>query len=454
MFSNTEFKITTAQDRAMDMLVSDATHCSLGGGSRSGKTFLLVLIVLLRAMKAPNSRHAIFRFRFNALKASIVLDTLPKVLALCFPDAPPLSIMLNKTDWYMVLPNGSEIWFGGLDDKERTEKILGMEFATIYFNECSQIPWGSIILALTRLAQKTENLSLKAFYDFNPPSKQHWTYLRFVRKINPDNKLPEKDEFDFGFYLINPADNIDNLDPKYIKMLDGLPEKARNRFLLGKFSDDSDGALWSEELLSQNRKGGSDIPEFIRIVIAVDPSGCSGPEDFRSDEIGISIVGLGTDSHGYLLEDLSGRYGPEQWADIVNEAYIRHKADRVVGEVNYGGAMVEAVLKAKNPSLPFRMVTATRGKIIRAEPISALYEQKKIHHVGYFPEMEDQLCSMTTGGYQGLKSPDRADSLVWAFTELFPGMTRKAEDENWTPPSVRVQSRSAARFDNKNRRRF
>jgi len=452
MFEDTDFIMTKAQDRALDMLTSDATHGALGGGSRSGKTFLLVLVCLLRAMKSPGSRHVIFRFRFNALKASIILDTLPKVLKTCFPTAPPLSTMLNKTDWYMTLPNDSEIWFGGLDDKERTEKILGMEFATVYFNECSQIPWGSVVLALTRLAQKTVNLSLKAFYDFNPPSKKHWTYLRFVRKMNPETKRPEKNEFDYGFYLINPADNRENLDPKYLDMLDSLPEKARNRFLLGMFSDDSDGALWTEELLAQNRKDGRDeIPDFLRIVIAVDPSGTSGPEDTRSDEVGITVCALGTDSHGYLVEDLSGRYKPEVWSDIVNEAYTRHKADRVVAEVNYGGDMVRAVLQAKNADLPFTAVTATRGKVVRAEPVSALYEQQKIHHVGYFPEIEDQLCSMTTAGYQGLRSPDRADSSIWGFTELFPGMTRKAEDENWTPPKVKVQSRSASRFDNRRR---
>jgi len=452
MFSHTDFLITPAQDKALDMLTSDATHCALGGGSRSGKTFILMLVVLLRAMKSPNSRHAVFRFRFNSLKSSIISDTLPKVLKICFPDAPPLSAMINKTDWFMVLPNGSEVWFGGLDDKDRTEKILGMEFATIYFNECSQIPWGSVILALTRLAQKTTNLELKAFYDFNPPSKQHWTYLRFVKKINPDDKRPEKNEFDFGFYLINPADNRENLDPKYLNMLDSLPEKARNRFLLGRFSDDSDGSLWTEELLAQNRRNGEEVPEFLRIVIAVDPSGTSGPEDFRSDEVGITVCALGTDSHGYLLEDLSGRYKPEQWADIVNETYERHKADRVVAEVNYGGDMVRAVLQAKNPNLPFTAVTATRGKVIRAEPISALYEQMKIHHVGAFPEIEDQLCSMTLSGYQGLKSPDRADSCVWGFTELFPKMTKKAADSNWQPPQVHTQSKSASRFDSQRRR--
>ena len=447
------FEFTPAQDRATDVLISDAMHCALGGGSRSGKTFLFVYAVIVRALKAPESRHAIFRFRFNAIKASIIFDTLPKVLKLCFPELPSANSMLNKSDWFLTLPNGSEVWFGGLDDKERTEKILGQEFATLYFNECSQIPWNSVVLAKTRLAQKTGVIELKAYFDFNPPSKKHWTYRLFVDKRDPITNKPLKNEFDYGFFLINPADNRENLDPKYLDMLDGLPEKARNRFLLGKFAEDSDGALWTEELLAQNRVLGhhGTLPDWLRIVVAVDPSGCSGEEDYRSDEIGITVQALGTDNHGYLLEDLSGRYGPEQWGEIVVEAYKRHNGDRVIGEKNFGGDMVRAIVHAVDPDVPYKEVNATRGKVIRAEPISALYEQAKIHHIGYFPELEDQLCSMTMGGYEGLKSPDRADSMIWGFTELFPQMTAKAE-KDWRPPAVKVQSRSASRFDAKKRR--
>lgn len=414
----------------MDCLISQAVHCGLGGGSRSGKTFLLVRAILLRALKSEGSRHAIFRFRFNAIKASIIYDTLPKVMKLCFPGLWE-RCNLNKTDWFLALPNGSEIWFGGLDDKERTEKVLGQEYATIYFNECSQIPFGSISLALSRLAQKTENLRLKAYYDFNPPSKRHWTYLRFISKVNPDTKQAEKEPENYQFHLINPIDNRENLAPEYLAILDALPEKARNRFLLGKFADDDDGALWTDELLGKTRRlgrVGEGIPEFLRVVVAVDPSGCSGEEDLRSDEIGIVVAALGKDGHGYLLEDLSGRYKPEQWGQIAVSAYKRHMADRIVAERNFGGAMVEAVVRAADNNVAYREVTASRGKTVRAEPISSLYEQGKIHHIGYFPEIEEQLCAMSISGYQGLKSPDRADALVWAFTELFPGIVNVRQE--------------------------
>lgn len=438
---NSKFELTPAQDKAMDCLIGKAMHCALGGGSRSGKTFLLVRAVIIRALKAPESRHAIFRYRFNSVKAAVVLDTLPKVMKLCFPGLSE-QCNLDKTDWYLTLPNKSQVWFGGLDDKERTEKILGQEYATIYFNECSQIPFQSVVMALTRLAQLTEQLRLKAYYDFNPPSKRHWTYLRFVQKQDPETGQPEKNPDLYDYFLINPKDNKQNLAPEYLAMLENLPEAARLRFMEGKFSDDSDSALWSQEVFSQHRRlgrTGENLPDFLRIVVAVDPSGCRGEEDTRSDEIGIVVCALGTDGHGYLLEDLSGRYKPEVWGRVAADAYDRYEADRIVGESNYGGAMVEAVIRAANPNAAFTEVKASRGKVVRAEPVAALYQQGKIHHIGYFPEIEDQLMAMTTSGYQGLRSPDRADALVWGFTELFPKMTKrerkKRSDSAHIPPA-------------------
>lgn len=156
------------------MLASDATHIMLFGGSRSGKTFLLMRTVIMRALKAPRSRHAVLRFRFNAVKASIVFDTFPKCMQLCFAG---VKFNLSKTDWYAEFENGSQIWFAGLDDKERAERILGMEFVTLYLNECSQIPQGSRDIAVTRLAQQVEqviqgkpNQPLKVHIMFPPMS--------------------------------------------------------------------------------------------------------------------------------------------------------------------------------------------------------------------------------------------------------------------------------------------
>ena len=144
------FALTPKQREANRLLAGPASNIMLRGGSRSGKTFLIVRALIQRGINAPESRHAIFRYRFNHAKASIWKDTLPKVQKLCFPH---LAIDKNETDLVATLPNGSQIVLGGLDDKERVEKVLGQEYATLYFNESSQIPWSSVETAMSRLAQ-------------------------------------------------------------------------------------------------------------------------------------------------------------------------------------------------------------------------------------------------------------------------------------------------------------
>lgn len=438
---------TAGQVSAMDKLASGASDVAMLGGSRSGKTFLLCYAVMARAVRSPGSRHAIFRFRFNALKASIISDTMPKVLKLCFPALPSHKSMLNHQDMYLKLPNGSEIWYGGLDDKERTEKILGMEFATIYYNECSQIPWGSIKLARTRLAMKSEHIALRAYYDMNPPSKAHWTYKYFMLEQSPDDRRPLP-KGSVAWHRLNPEDNKANIADDYIEKLEQLPTRERMRFLEGIFSDAVDGALWTEELLDQNRVHG-ELPQMVRTVVAIDPSGCKGEEDTRSDEIGIVVMGLGIDGMGYVLEDLSGRYAPKDWGQIGVDAYERHAAAAIVAEANFGGAMVEETIQAQgrdNVNVKMVRASAGQGKGARAEPISALYEREKIHHAGYFPDLEEQLCAFSVSGYQGSRSPDRADALVWAASELFSAMAQPESKQHWQPPKVKTRARSAARL--------
>lgn len=425
------FRLTKKQEQQRSLIGSDATHVMAYGGSRSGKTFGFVRAVLLRAL-AHKSRHAMLRYRFNHIKASIVLDTLPKVMELCFPGLEAKS-KLDKTDWYLTLPNGSEIWFGGLDDKERTEKILGQEYATIYMNECSQIPYASRNMAITRLAQNVPGLRLKAYYDCNPPGMAHWTYRLFVERRDPDRRTPLANPMNYAALMMNPADNQENLPASYLEELQGMSEAMRRRFWLGQFADVSESALWTLELLDQQRIVDDKIPEMVRIVVAVDPSGVAGEEDQRSDEVGIVVVGLGKDGRGYILEDLSGRMAPAVWGKAIVSAFDRHEADCVVAEENFGGAMVAEIVRSASTSserktggqVPYRAVKASRGKVVRAEPIATLFEQQKISLVGYFPELEDQLCAMTTAGYVGSRSPDRADAAIWGLAHLFPAMTKQ-----------------------------
>lgn len=408
------FKLTAKQVEANKLLSGPAKHILLRGGSRSGKTFILMRAVIIRAMKSSGSTHAVLRFRFNHLKESIINDTLPKVMALCWPEIP---YETNKTDWYTRFPNDARILYGGLDDKERTEKILGQEHSTILLNECSQISYASRNKAVTRLAQKS-GLALKAYYDCNPPPVTHWTYQMFARGLEPTSGQPLFNPDAYTTMRMNPTDNVENLPEDYIDMLRALPARERRRFLEGEFLSEVPGALWTMENLEKGRRELAVVPPLERIVIAVDPSGCSGEEDERSDEVGIMAVGRGIDKHGYLLEDASGRYSPAEWAKKAIELYDLWNADCIVAEKNYGGAMVMSTIKSARQNAKVKVVHATRGKVQRAEPVSSLYEQGLVHHIGFFPELEDQMLSFSTSGYQGSKSPDRADALVWGFSEL------------------------------------
>jgi phage terminase large subunit-like protein len=422
-------KLTQRQAEANRVLASNAKHVMLYGGSRSGKTFLIVRALVIRALKAPRSRHAILRFRFNAVRASVALDTFPKVMALCFPG---VKNHVDRSSWYAEFSNGSQVWFGGLDDKDRTEKILGQEFASIFLNECSQIPYDSRNIALTRLAQNVMQdavegsgrrpLPLRMYYDQNPPSKNHWSYQLFERGVDPETKEPIRNRGDMASVRVNPRDNAENLPDGYIDSLGAMSARHRRRFLDGEYRDATPGALFSETDIDRWRVLDEALPDMQRIIIAVDPSGAGDTDSETGDAIGICVMGLGVDGVGYLLEDLTLRAAPAVWGKVVATAFDRHGADLVVGEANYGGGMVKHVVQVARPRTPYLPVTATRGKVVRAEPVSALVESGRIRLVGYFRELEEELLGFTTNGYTGELSPNRGDAFVWAATAIFSGV--------------------------------
>lgn len=414
------FSLTDRQHEGNRLLGGEARHVMLYGGSRSGKTFLTVRAIIVRALKAEGSRHAVFRFRFNHVVRSIGLDTLPKVMALCFPG---VAYTIDRTEWIIRFPNKSEIWLCGLDDKERAEKVLGQEFATVYFNESSQIPYASVLMAITRLAQRTA-LKLRAYYDCNPPGTGHWSYKVFIEKRDPKSKTPFNHPENYTSLVMNPGDNRANLDPDYIKELENLPERQRKRFLEGRFVSDLDNALWTLETIDACRwPKNKPLPDMRRVVIAVDPSGAAGDEDKRSDAIGISACGQGVDGKFYVLEDATLTAGPGKWARRAILAYQNHKADKIVAEINYGGAMVTHTINTEDKNVKVEVITASRGKVVRAEPIAALYEKGMVFHAckpeyGDLNDLEDEMVNFTTAGYMGDRSPNRADALVWALSDL------------------------------------
>lgn len=162
------------------------------------------------------------------------------------------------------------------------------------------------------------------------------------------------------------------------------------------------------------------LPDMVRIVVGVDPSGTAGKERDRikGNDIGIVCVGLSVNQIGYVLGDWTCNLSPDGWGRRAVECYYHFQADRIVAERNFGGAMVEHVIKTVDPTVSLKVVTASRGKVARAEPVAALYEQNKIKHAAHMPELEDELVGFTSEGYVGGGSPNRADALVWAVTEL------------------------------------
>ena len=179
-----------------------------------------------------------------------------------------------------------------------------------------------------------------------------------------------------------------------------------------KSSTTPNSALWNRDLLEACRVEKSAVPELTRVVVAIDPS-MSFSE--TSNETGIIVAGLGKDGRGYILADVSGKYPPVDWARAAVKAHGQWNVDRIVAEVNQGGDLVENTIRMVDANVSYKAVSASRGKITRAEPVSALFEQHRVHLVGNFPELEDQLCTYEPGSSG---SPDRLDAMTWAITEL------------------------------------
>jgi phage terminase large subunit-like protein len=220
-------------------------------------------------------------------------------------------------------------------------------------------------------------------------------------------------------------DNEANLAPPFIEAIKRRYEGTRlgRQEMYAEVLNDTPGAMWSLESIDRDRVKQLPWEGLARVVVAIDPAVTSGED---SDETGIIVAGIDAVGHGYVLEDLSGRYAPHEWASIAITAYRRHGADRIIGERNNGGDMIEATIRSIDPNVSFKSIHASRGKVTRAEPISALYEQGRIHHLGTFTQLEDQMCSFTsdfskaTAGY----SPDRVDALCYSISELLLGQTQ------------------------------
>lgn len=208
-------------------------------------------------------------------------------------------------------------------------------------------------------------------------------------------------------------DNAANLSDPILEEFRRWEGTTRGRQELhGELLDDMPGANWRRPWIERSRINADQLPDLLRVVVGIDPAGSSTA---NSDETGIVVAGVDRQGRFYVLDDASIVASPDGWARQAVNRYDQHTADRIVAEKNFGGDMVEATLRNVRPGLPLRMVTASKGKAIRAEPIAALYEQSRVHHVGAFPDLEDQMCTWEPASAY---SPDRMDALVWALTDL------------------------------------
>jgi hypothetical protein len=309
--------------------------------------------------------------------------------------------------------NGTEFLFTGL--RHNVSKIKSFEGVDIVWVEEGQtVSKHSFDVLIPTIRRPGSEI----WVTFNPDLEQDDVWQRFIVSPMPRAVVQEVNWRDNPWF---PAELRAEKD--HLRLRD--PEAYENVWE-GRCRSHVQGALWTKEIFEANRETPPEAEEerkFLlktmrRVVIAVDPSGCAGEADQRSDEIGIVAAGVGQDGIGRIPEDATGRYAPDGWARKALELYDRWQADRIVAEQNFGGAMVESTIRTARRTAPVKLLHASRGKVQRAEPVAALYAQGKVRHVGHFAELERQYCLFSTGGYRGAHSPDHADAGIWALSEL------------------------------------
>ena len=310
----------------------------------------------------------------------------------------------NQKDHTLIYPNGATVWCYSSDTEVRGPNIE--------YLWCDEIcKWNDSIP--DKVKERFEILDYAVRIGNHPQTIITTTPKPFELLQMWQNKAKSG-----SLYKIQTGTMFDNpfLPDSYRQaMLDQYGNTRLGRQeLYGELLLDTPGALWSGSLIEKDR-----IPllndkiQLTRIVVGVDPAVTDGKD---SDETGIVVAGISKDRHVYVLEDLSGRYSPNDWAKKVISAYILYKADRIIAEQNNGGKLVEVNIRTVSQNAAIKLVNAAKGKITRAEPVAALYEQHKVHHVGYFKDLEYQMTHYD--GNPKSKSPDRMDALVWAITEL------------------------------------
>ena len=307
--------------------------------------------------------------------------------------------------------NGSLFLFSGFGNLtvDQIKSFEGVDIAWV--EEAQTISQHSLEILIPTVRKAGSEL----WFSWNPRHASDPVDQRFRGEVVPPSAIVRRvDYMDNPFF---PAELAEE------RQFDEAHNPTRYAHIwLGEYEPQAIGAIWDRVTMHQNRR--ATAPTMGRIVVAVDPAVSA---EAGSNEHGIIVAGVGEDDRGYVLDDVTTQGTPRAWAERAIAAYDTYDADAIVIEVNQGGDMVRHTLDSVRPGIPIVEVRATRGKHVRAEPISALYHLGRISHVGSFPELESQMCLMTAAGYEGEGSPDRVDALVWALTELFPSLVEKKQ---------------------------
>ena len=377
------------------------------GGRGSGKSHHFAERIVDEMVADPTIRVVCIREVQKSLRESAYRLIADKINALGVADR--FRVLHDRIE----TPQGGLVIFMGMQD-HTAETIKSLEGF--------RIAW----------VEEAQTLSEKSLELLRPTIRAPGSQMYF--SWNPRNRMDAVDNFLRGDDVPEGAAVVQvNYDsnpwfPKELEAERALDRRLRpdrySHIWLGDYEPQAVGAIWNMRDINEGRE--AELPnDLSRILIAVDPAVSS---EAHSDEHGIVAVASSQSGHGYMLEDGTTKGAPERWARRAIAMYDRYDADGIVIEKNQGGDMCRHVLNSVRPGINIIEVHATRGKHVRAEPISALYALGRIHHVGTFPQLESQMCQITASGYEGDGSPDRVDAMVWGFTELFPKLVNKSNE--------------------------
>lgn len=354
-------KFTDKQKIALKKLSTDCRYTLLRGGGRSSKTFTFIYAVITRALK-KKSRHLVARKTFQHCKQSLWFGTFEAVIEICYPELVG-HIKDNKDLWFKELPNGSQIWFGGLDDKERVDKVLGNEYSTIFLNEVSEISWDAVGTVITRLAEKS-GLKNKIYLDCNPTSTSHWTYQLFFKGKQPDTGKDIINRKDYQELQMNPIDNLANIDPLYIADLENSSERKKRRFLHGEYADDVDIAIFQDKDVQYYRE----IPSrIVAIIQSWDTAFKKGEHNDFSVCLTWVIAYDKNNKLGYYLKDIFSRKMdyPELKAAVIEMAARFSPEEILIEDAASGQSLIQDLINGTDlniiPCSPQRQDKVTRA---------------------------------------------------------------------------------------------